>query len=78
MALIVYIIMKRVLLLLLSITVLACAFDLNQSDKTVACLLPMLESVNKYVNTPTKLIRDGQVLIQRGDRLFDLRGQEVK
>lgn len=29
-------------------------------------------------STPTKILRDGQVLILRGDRLFDLRGQEVK
>lgn len=36
------------------------------------------DGVNKYVNTPTKLLRDGQVLIQRGDRIYDLRGQEVK
>lgn len=26
----------------------------------------------------TKILRDGQVLIQRGDRIYDLRGQEVK
>lgn len=27
---------------------------------------------------PTKVVRSGQVLILRGDRLYDLRGQEVK
>ena len=37
-----------------------------------------VESVNKYVNTPTKVVRNGQVLILRGDRLYDLRGQEVR
>lgn len=40
--------------------------------------LEHVDVVNKYVDTPTKLLRDGQVLIQRGDRLYDLRGQEVK
>ena len=37
-----------------------------------------VETVNKHVDTVTKVVRDGQVLIQRGDRLYDLRGQEVR
>ena len=40
--------------------------------------LEHVDVVNKYVDTPTKLLRDGQVLILRGDRIYDLRGQEVR
>lgn len=40
--------------------------------------LEHVDGVNKYVNTPTKLLRDGQVLIQRGEKMYDLRGQKVK
>jgi len=29
-------------------------------------------------NTPTKVIRDGQILIERGDKTYTLTGQEVK
>lgn len=32
----------------------------------------------RRASPPTKVVRDGQVLIQRGDRIYDLRGQEVR
>lgn len=37
-----------------------------------------VDGVNKYVNTVTKVVREGQVLILRGEKMYDLRGQEVK
>lgn len=41
-------------------------------------IITTIESVNVYMDIPSKVERDGQVFILRGNRLYDLRGQEVK
>lgn len=37
-----------------------------------------VEEVAEYTNTPTKFLRDGQILILRGEKVYTVTGQEVR
>ena len=56
-------------------------YELNEGDCNRLENMESKEAIdNTYSENPfaNKLLRDGLLLIQKGDKTFDLRGQEVK